>query len=78
MEFQDSISEGPTELAATAELLRRAEAASTDTLVRMMHPDWDDAQVSVEVDAILGESGRVVADPFTTGADSPSIGGPRP
>jgi len=78
VEFQDSISEGPTELATTAELLRRAEAASTDTLVRMMHPDWDDTQVSREVDAILAESGRMVADPTLTGAEgeAPDAGFP--
>ncbi|MFJ9645004.1 phage portal protein [Streptomyces sp. NPDC101206] len=81
VEFQDSVSEGPAELATTAELLRRAEAASTDTLVRMQHPDWDDAQVQAEVDLILGESGRATADPFATGAEGvphagvPSDGG---
>jgi hypothetical protein len=75
VEFQDSISEGPTELATTAELLRRAEAASTDTLVRMLHPDWDDTQVSAEVDAILGESGRAVADPTLTGAEGEADAG---
>lgn len=81
VEFQDSISESPTELATTAELLRRAEAASTDTLVRMQHPDWDDKQVTAEVDLILGESGRAVADPAMTGAEGgghagfPSAGG---
>ncbi|MCI3271402.1 phage portal protein [Streptomyces cylindrosporus] len=78
VEFQDSISEGPTELATTAELLRRAEAASTETLVRMVNPDWDKDQVAAEVDAILGESGRVVADPTLTGAEggAPDAGFP--
>lgn len=81
VEFQDSISEGPTELATTAELLRRAEAASTDTLVRMTHPDWDDDQVNAEVALIVGESGRATADPFKTGSEGvprdgvPSDGG---
>ncbi|KMS74852.1 hypothetical protein ACZ91_64465, partial [Streptomyces regensis] len=72
VEFGDSVTEGPIELATTAELFRRAEAASTDTLVRLLHPDWDDKQVSAEVDAILGESGRATADPTLTGAE----GGP--
>jgi hypothetical protein len=81
VEFQDSISEGQGELATTAELLRRAEAASTDTLVRLMHPDWDDSQVAAEVDKITGESGRAVSDPTMTGAEGvphagfPSDGG---
>ncbi|MGW8762361.1 phage portal protein [Streptomyces sp. NPDC055815] len=86
VEFEDSISESLGELATTAELLRRAEAASTDTLVRMTHPDWDDDQVAAEVDAILGETGRgPTADPTLTGAEGdadagfPSDGGgPRP
>lgn len=72
VEFQDSISEGLGELATTAELIRRAEAASTETLVRIVNPSWDDDQVTAEADKILGESGRAVADPFETGAE----GGP--
>lgn len=69
VEFQDSISEGITELGTTAELLRRGEAASTETLVRMLHPDWEDEQVKAEVSAINGESGRDVSDPGETGAE---------
>lgn len=63
VEFQDSISEGVTELATSAELLRRAEAASTDTLVRMLHPDWDDDQVKAEVAAIEKMRGEPAPDP---------------
>ncbi|MGD6750982.1 phage portal protein [Streptomyces sp. BH105] len=76
VEFQDSISEGPTELATTAELLRRAEAASDETLVQMIHPDWDETQVQAEVERI-GKS-REVADPFLTGAEDPAAGPPKP
>ena len=81
VEFQDSISEGPTELANTAELLNRAVAASTDTKVRLIHPDWDKEQVEAEVEKILKESGQLVADPAMTGAEGgghagfPSNGG---
>lgn len=86
VEFEDSISEGMGELATTVELLNRAEAASTDVKVRMIHPDWDDKQVAAEVKAILGETGRgTSADPTLTGmerdanAGFPSNGGgPRP
>ncbi|MFJ5259097.1 phage portal protein [Streptomyces sp. NPDC088387] len=74
VELQDGIGEGPVELATTAELLRRAEAASTETLVRMVHPDWtDDTRVQREVDAIIGESGRRVADPTMTGAEGEGV-----
>ncbi|MER7047739.1 hypothetical protein [Streptomyces jumonjinensis] len=78
VEFQDSVTEGLGELATTAELLRRAEAASTETLVRMQHPDWDDQQVTAEVAAILGESGRAVSDPTMTGAEGPGTHGSGP
>ena len=85
IEFGDSVSEDPQTIATTAELLRRAEAASTDTLVRMQHPDWEDEQVKEETDRILKESGRMLADPMATGAEGapgagfPSDGGgPRP
>jgi hypothetical protein len=68
-EFQDSVSEGLGELATTVELLSRAEAASRETLVRMLHPDWDDQQITAEVDRILGETGRAVSDPMLSGAE---------
>lgn len=76
VEFQDSISEGPTELATTAELLRRADAASDETLVQMIHPDWDEEQVQAEVDRL--SKSREVADPFLTGAEGPPDGPPLP
>ncbi len=75
VEFEDSISDSPSEVATTAELFRRAEAASTDTLVRMIHPDWDDTQVKAEVAEIHGESGRAVSDPAMTGAEGPGAPG---
>ncbi|WP_457028097.1 phage portal protein [Kitasatospora sp. P5_F3] len=71
VEFQDSISDSPREMAETASFLRQAEAASTETLVRMQHPDWDDKQVSKETDAILAESGRAVTDPAALGDEPP-------
>ena len=78
VEFQDGISEGPQELATTAELLNRAEAASRETLVRMVHPDWDDQRVEAEVQAVLEETGKLVADPALTGAEGPGPGFPPP
>jgi hypothetical protein len=69
VEFQDSISESPREFAETANLLRQAEAASTETLVRMRSPELDDDQVRAEVAAILAETGRAVSDPTQVGAE---------
>lgn len=69
-ECQDSISDSPMELATTAEMLNRAEAASRETLFRIVNPDWDDTRVQTEVDAILAESGRSVSDPMMSGAEA--------
>lgn len=73
IEFQDSISEGLGELATTAELLRRGEAASTETLVKLVNPGYDEDQIKAEADKILGESGRATADPFATGAEGEGV-----
>lgn len=74
VEFQDSITEGPRELAETAELVSRAMAASRETLVQMIHPDWDDEQVQAEVARLKDES--AMADPVMTGAEGPGGGFP--
>lgn len=81
VEFQDSVQDDVKTLAETAELLRRAEAASTETLVALVKPDLDETERQAEVDRILKESGRAVADPALTGAEGdddagfPSDGG---
>ncbi|MFI0268574.1 phage portal protein [Streptomyces luteogriseus] len=67
VEFEDSVQEDPLQLANTVDVLRRAQAASTDTLVRMAHPEWDDTMVRAEVDRIQQEQGMTVPDPFQTG-----------
>jgi A118 family predicted phage portal protein len=67
VEFEDSVQEDPLSLANTADVLRRAQAASTDTLVRMAHPEWDEDQVAAEVQRIQVEAGTAVPDPFQTG-----------
>ena len=79
--FQDSVQDDIKTLAETAELLRRAEAASTETLVALTRPDLDEDDQREEVDRILKETGRLVADPVMTGAEGgghagfPSDGG---
>lgn len=85
--FQDSVQDDIKTLAETAELLRRAEAASTETLVALTRPDLDEQDQRQEVDRILKETGRLVADPVLTGAEGEGVpdagfpsdgGGPRP
>lgn len=63
IEFGDSVQENPAQLAETAELLNRAESASTYTRVQMVHPDWDDEQIREEVDRIAGEREPSAPDP---------------
>lgn len=63
--FADSVQEDRQRLATTADLLRRAEAASTETLVQLINPDWDGPQVEKEVTRIQAETGRQVQDPST-------------
>lgn len=74
VEFGDSISEPPLVLAETAELLSRAQAASRETLVTMVHPEWDEDQVKAEV-ARIGEEAEL-ADPTETGSEGPPAGPP--
>lgn len=71
IEFADSVVEDPLTLANTVETLRRGQAASTETLVRMLHPDWDERDVIAEADRIMAETGMSVADPTQVGADLP-------
>lgn len=65
-----SVSPDAKELAETAQLLSVAGVASKFTLIRMVHPDWTDGQVSEEVVRILQEDR--VASP--TAAWEPDFG----
>lgn len=67
VEFEDSVQEDPLTLANTADVLRRAQAASTETIVRMVHPEWDKEMVEAETQRILQEQGMAVPDPMQTG-----------
>lgn len=69
MIFQDSVQDDLATLAQTALTLRQAEAASTEAIVALVHPDWDEAEQETEVQRILAESGRSVADPMAVGAE---------
>ncbi|WKD36513.1 capsid protein [Streptomyces xanthophaeus] len=67
--FADSIQDDIKVLAESAELFRRAEAASTETLVALVNPDRDAEWQAEEVRRIMRESGRDVADPTAVGAE---------
>lgn len=74
VEFQDSVQDDIKTLAETAALLRQAEAASAETLVAMLHPEWGETEQKEEVARLLRESGRLVEDPVMLGADKPMFG----
>jgi hypothetical protein len=53
----DSIAPDMNALATVADLVNRAEAASTETRVRLLHPDWEEPAITAEVARIREESG---------------------
>ena len=59
----DSIAPDMQALATVADLVNRAEAASTETRVRLLHPDWDEPQIKAEVARIADERGGIT-DPI--------------
>lgn len=61
VEFIETISPGQLELAQTAQAMDSAGAASRETLVELMHPDWTPDEVSKEVDRIRDETGISMA-----------------
>jgi hypothetical protein len=63
MDFGDYVGEQIGDLAQTAQLLLAAEAASIETRVQLVHPDWDDDQVATEVAAIQSEQASAMNVP---------------
>lgn len=53
--FMDSVSNNITEVSTSVKTLADAKAASTETKVRMVHPEWTDTQVEEEVERILND-----------------------
>lgn len=53
--FMDSVSNNQAEVATSVKTLADAKAISTDTKVRMVHPEWTDTQVEEEVERILND-----------------------
>lgn len=53
--FSDGISNNLSEVSNSVKTLSDAKAISTDTKVRMVHPEWTDEQVQEEVERILND-----------------------
>lgn len=66
VEFADGVADSPMDTAQTLELLNRAQAVSTATRVKILHPEWDDKEVAAEAAAILRETGTAAPDPGDT------------
>lgn len=62
VDFPDVVLPDQLELAQTAGALSAADAASKETLVRMVHPDWSDDEVKTEVRMIYAETGLDLAN----------------
>jgi hypothetical protein len=60
----DSLTPDISELAGSVQAIANAHAASTETLVRMLHPEWDEDQVQQEAQKIQEEAGTPVDSPF--------------
>lgn len=71
--FADAVQDSLQSLAQTVQLLKGAEAASRETLVQIVHPDWDADQVDAEVKLIVAQQ-PVFADPFMHPSDGMSNG----
>jgi hypothetical protein len=86
IEWPDAVAPDPQAMANTLNLLRTARAASTETLVEMLHSDWDRPAVMAEVAKIEAESAVQNPDTFTGVGDqgdephdgSPAGDGPNP
>jgi hypothetical protein len=69
VEMQDSMQSDYSQVAKTVQLIRAAKAASVETGVRMLHPDWDDGEVMREVERINTEESMGVPAPMEVGQD---------
>lgn len=65
VEFADGISNNLPEISNTVKTLSDAKAISTDTKIRMIHPEWCEKQVQEEVERIMND------DSFGTPLDNP-------
>jgi hypothetical protein len=71
--FADAVQDSALTLAQTAVALQTAKAASTKTLVKLVHPDWDDTQVDTEVNLIHQEQHITLANPDDIGRNGTGL-----
>ncbi len=61
VEFSDSIATDPVEVANTVNTLKQAEAASRYTIIKTVHPDWDDIDIAQEINRIANDKAAAQA-----------------
>ncbi|MFE4423874.1 hypothetical protein [Streptomyces sp. NPDC056817] len=66
MGFGDAVAESLQAAATTPDLLNRAQAVSTATEVKILHPAREDTAVQAEVSVILAETSAAAPDPVGT------------
>ncbi|WP_280465848.1 phage portal protein [Nocardia brasiliensis] len=74
MRFPVRVDQDPVQLSTAISNLYAAKAISTETRVRMFHPNWSNEEVDEEVDRILSEDQLVEAvpqDPAARAAEEP-------
>lgn len=70
VEIKDTFQSDIMAVSTVVDMISRAEAASIETKVRMIHPDWTEEQVQAEVDRIKEERGlKIPDDPIQVGVD---------
>jgi hypothetical protein len=74
VDFPDSVQESNLRLAQTVQTLRAAMAASDDTIVRILHPEWNDDMWDDEVAKLKSEYASPVMDPNSLPAEPPKPG----
>jgi hypothetical protein len=78
-DLSSSATRDPVELANVANTLKAAMAASIETRVRLIHPEWRKDQVAAEVERIKDEEGGEVPDPtLFAGAGNGPLGDEAP
>lgn len=71
VEFSDGVQESQLRLAQTVQALYASESASVEERVAMLHPDWDEKQISDEVERIREEFGHAANDPQMSPYEEP-------
>ena len=71
VEVQDSVPLDISQMAGTLDLLNRAQSASIETRISLLHPDWTEEDVQAEVKRIEDETGLAMPDAFGLKTQTP-------